>query len=168
MIREVTLVTPHDTPHGASPPKTQGGHIMNHKQTEALLFVARETEMITLAEAAEHVLLGAGFTPDEIEGIFNKTSNRVEIVKKENKARRRDNSWSRWTTEDDKLIEKLWASGKTVPQIAKTMKRSTVAVNARVALLRATGSKIEYRNLGVRDARLHGSPKNNKFVLPKK
>jgi DNA-binding NarL/FixJ family response regulator len=144
---------------------------MNQKQTEALLFVARETSMITIAEAAERVLSDAGFTADEIASITGKTPKTKKAAPKtpaKKTARRRQNAWSRWTTEDDNTIESLWADGKTVTQIAKSMKRSTPSVNARITLLRATGSKIEYRNLGARDARLNGSTKTAKFSLPKK
>lgn len=144
---------------------------MNNKQTEALLFVARETSMITITEAAERILSDAGFTADEIATITGKVVKTKKTAPKttaKKTARRRQNAWSRWTTDDDTTIEALWADGKTVTQIAKAMKRSTQSVNARIALLRATGSKIEYRNLGVRDARLNGSPKAAKFALPKK
>jgi len=151
---------------------------MNNKQTEAMLFVARETEMITITDVAVTLLESAGFTPAEIQAIVksvivSNVAPKNKVVQNKNvapkkKTNKRQNSWSRWTTEDDNTIESLWANGFTVTQIAKKMKRSTQAVNSRIALLRATGSRIEYRNLGVRDARLNGSPKNTKFTLPKK
>jgi hypothetical protein len=145
---------------------------MNNKQIDALLFVARETNMVSITDVAVSVLESVGFTPDEI-AVVTRTVAAGEITisapaTKKTKKAPRQNAWSRWSTDDDNLIESLWASGMTVTQISKKMKRSTASVNTRIAMLRATGSKIEYRNLGVRDARLNVSPKTKKFTLPKK
>jgi len=144
---------------------------MNNKQIDALLFVARETNMVSITDVAVSVLESVGFTPDEIAVVTRTVATgELKIIAPAPKTKKspRQNAWSRWSTDDDNLIESLWASGMTVTQISKKMKRSTASVNTRIAMLRATGSKIEYRNLGVRDARLNVSPKTKKFTLPKK
>lgn len=132
---------------------------MNQKQNEALLFVARETKMISINDVAKMVLENAGFTPAEIASVFSVRApkkNQTKTVRsagKRGRGKRAANASALWTDIDDAAIIAMWADGRTVPQMAKALKRTASSVNARVASLRTAGKHLPIRNAGASEAR---------------